>query len=131
MLNDEASTAELNRTSVLLPPKVKCPAKVSEFRPISLCNVIYRIFAKGVANRYKIVLDAVTSKNQSTFIPNRLIINNVMAGYDRLHKLRSYRLRKSGLVALKLDLSKAYNPLKWSFFRIVYRRLDLLKIGLG
>lgn len=54
-----------------------------------------------------------------------------MAGYDRLHKLRSYRLRKSGLVALKLDLSKAYNRLKWSFFRIVYRRLDLLKIGLG
>lgn len=88
--------------------KIKFPWRVSEFRPISICNVIYRIIAKVLANRLK-VLDEWISKNQNAFVPNRLIADNVITENECLHKLRSHMSRKSGLVAMKLDISKVYD----------------------
>lgn len=57
------------------------------------------------------VIDEVISTNQMAFIPNRLITNSVIVGYERLHKLRSQKSGKSGLVAMKLDISKTYDGL--------------------
>ncbi|XP_042942689.1 uncharacterized protein LOC122276859 [Carya illinoinensis] len=37
---------EFNATHITLIPKVKNPSRVTEFKPISLCNVIYNILAK-------------------------------------------------------------------------------------
>ena len=82
---------------------------MADFRPISLCNVIYRIIAKTIANRLKLVLNDVISPAQSAFVPNRLITNNIIIGYECLHKISLSRGKKHGLVALKLDISKAYD----------------------
>lgn len=60
---------------------------------------------KVLANILKLILDYVLSGNQSAFILNRLITDNVLVGYKCLHKLNSYKRAKSGLVALKLDVS--------------------------
>lgn len=57
------------------------------------------------------MIDEVISTNQMAFIPNRLITNSVIVGYERLHKLRSQKSGKSGLVAMKLDISKTYDGL--------------------
>ena len=54
---------------------------------------------------------------QSTFIPNRLIINNVIIGYECFHKIWHSKGKKNGLLALKLDINKAYNRVEWSFFK--------------
>lgn len=78
-----------------------------EFRPISLCNVIYRIIAKTIANRLKTILHAVIDWSQSAFIPNTLIIDNIVVGYECLHKIRHNKSKKKGLVALNLDINKA------------------------
>ena len=82
---------------------------MSDFRPISLCNVIYSIVAKTIANRLKHILHQVISPTQSAFVPNSLIIDNVIVGYECLHKIRHSKGKKHGLVALKLDISKVYD----------------------
>ena len=115
ILNEQGDLASLNHTYIALLPKTEKPKKVTDFRPISLCNVVYRIIAKAIANRLKLILPQIISPTQSTFIPNRLITDNVIIGYECLHKIRHSKGRRNGLVALKLDISKAYDRVEWSF----------------
>ena len=123
ILNEGGNIAPLNHTYVALIPKVEKPRQVTEFRPINLCNVIYRIITKTIANRLKHMLHNIISQTQSAFILGRLIANNVVIGYKCLHKIRLNKEEKKGLVALKLDISKAYDRIKWGFLENVMKRL--------
>ena len=124
ILNEQGTITSLNHTHIALIPKVKQPGKVTDFRPISLCNVIYRIIAKAIANRLKHHLHNIISPSQSAFIPNRLIADNIIIGYECLYKIRHCKGKRSGLVALKLDISKAYDKVEWLFLEYV-----MLKLG--
>ncbi|XP_024039324.1 uncharacterized protein LOC127898872 [Citrus sinensis] len=123
ILNEGGNLTALNHTFIALIPKTAKPKKVTEFRPISLCNVIYRIIAKTIANRLKPILLQIISPTQSAFIPNRLISDNVIIGYECLHKIRHSQGKKKGLVALKLDISKAYDRVEWSFLKQTMKKL--------
>lgn len=87
-LNEECSIAPLNHTYIALISKVHNPRKVTDLRPISICNVIYRIVAKILANKLKQILNDIISPTHSAFIPNRLITDNVIIGYECLNKIR-------------------------------------------
>lgn len=115
ILNELGDLASLNHTYIALIPKTGKPRKVIDFRPISLCNVIYRIIAKAIANRLKPILSKIISPTQSAFIPNRLITDKVIIGYECLHKIRHSKGRRNRLVALKLYISKEYDRIEWSF----------------
>lgn len=107
----------LNHTFITLIPKTKNPKSVSEFRPISLCNVLYKIFSKVVANRLKRVLLHIISEHLSAFIKGRLITDNILVAYETLHYMKNHNSGRSGYMALKLDLSKAYDRVEWSFLK--------------
>ena len=111
-LNDGILLPALNHTNIVLIPKVKNPEKMSDFRPISLCNVIYKIISNVLANRLKQVLPDIISPTKSAFVPGHLIIDNVLVAYETLHTMHSRKKGKIGSLPLKLDVSKAYDQVE-------------------
>lgn len=116
-------SSELNATNIVLISKKKGPTMMSELRPISLCNVLVKIITKVLANRLKKTLDSVVSENQSAFMSGRLISDNIMVSYEVMHYLKRKRRGKEGYMALKLDMSKAYDRIEWDYLRAVLSQM--------
>ena len=112
-LNEGIMLPALNYTNIVLIPKVKNLDKMSDFRRISLCNVIYKIISKVLANKLKQVLLETISPTHSTFVLGRLIIDNVLVAFETPHTMHSRKKSKTGSLALKLDVSKAYDRVEW------------------
>jgi hypothetical protein len=126
-LNSGFINNELNFTYIALIPKIANPSNVYEFRPISLCNVVYKILSKVLANRLKLILLNIISPYQSAFIPGRLITNNFLAAYETLHTMHSRMYGRKGYMAVKLDMSKVCDWVKWRFLEEVMRRMGFVE----
>ena len=99
----------INTTFISLIPKIQNPRKVLDFRPISLCNVFYKLISKVLVNRLKLVFPYVVSDSQSAFLSGRLIIDNVLVAFETFHYLKGKTQGKLAFMALKLDMSKVYD----------------------
>ncbi|XP_074301224.1 uncharacterized protein LOC141632585 [Silene latifolia] len=108
ILRGERSPRELNKMSIMLIPKNKTPDKIRDFRPISLCNVAYKLVSKVLANWLEVFLCGIVSENQSAFIPGRAISDNVMIAFEVFHYMKILR-SVEGFMDLKLDMAKAYD----------------------
>ncbi|XP_024042769.1 uncharacterized protein LOC112099586 [Citrus clementina] len=113
----------LNDTSIVLIPKKPKPEMLSDMRPIALCNVLYKIVAKMLANRMKLVMGSVVSEFQSAFVPSRAITDNILISSEIMHFLKRKRQGKFGVATLKIDMSKAYDRIEWEFLEAMMLRL--------
>ena len=123
-LNHDIAPPKFHKTHIMLIPKTKDPKRVSDYRPISLCNVAYKLASKVVANRMKVVLQEVVCENQSAFVVERLITDNVLVAHEVMNHIGKLRKSKSGEMALKLDMSKAYDRVEWECLKQI-----MLKLG--
>lgn len=112
-----------NETHVCLIPKVVGPKNISEYGPISLCNVYYKIIAKILSKRLHPLLFNLISEHQSTFFPARAISDNVLITHEIIYYLRTSGATKQCSMAIKTDMSKAYDRIEWYFLRKVLHRL--------
>lgn len=97
---------------IALIPKVKNLQRVTNFRSFSLCNVVYKIISKTLANRLKNILCEVIFINQSVFVPGRLISGNLQVAYETIHSMNCRMKCKTGYMALKLDMSNVYDQVE-------------------
>ena len=123
VFNEGKSVKDLNHTLIALIPKVKNPTLTSEFRPISLCNVAYKLISKTVANRLKKVLPLLISEFQSAFVPKRLITDNILVAFETVHAIKRRGKKGKKKMSIKIDMEKAYDRVEWNFLLAVMKRL--------
>ncbi|KAH9685635.1 putative ribonuclease H protein [Citrus sinensis] len=107
---------ELNQTLIVLIPKTNNPDSLKLFRPISLCTVVYKTITKLVANCLKTILPQLIGPAQTSFVPGRHIIENVIVAQEIIHSMKN-KGGKTGQMAIKVDLEKAYDRLSWDFIQ--------------
>ncbi|CAA0815635.1 Unknown protein [Striga hermonthica] len=107
--------ASLGFSYLCLILKITTPLTIKDYRPISLCNVIYKFVTKVILYRLRPILVQCIGHEQSAFLPGRGTSNNVIVLHEVLHKLKQ-RQRVPELV-IKIDLDKAYDRVKWKYIR--------------
>ncbi|XP_074287668.1 uncharacterized protein LOC141612819 [Silene latifolia] len=122
-LEGKGFPAGMNDTHLVLIPKVVSPEHISQFRPISLCNVAYKIVSKALANRIKKVLPFLISKI-AVVLFLRQITDNIVVFQEAIHTMRKKKGNK-GYMAIKIDLEKAYDRLRWDFIEHTLTDMNL------
>ena len=111
----------LNETLLALLPKCQNPELLNNYRPINLCNSIYKVISKIIVARIRPHLSSLISLVQAAFVPGRRGTDNVCIAQELLHTLDNKKKGRVGYMAIKLDLEKAYDRLEWNF---VHRVLE-------
>ncbi|XP_019418502.1 PREDICTED: uncharacterized protein LOC109329277 [Lupinus angustifolius] len=111
----------LNSSFITLIPKIKNPSKTHELRPISLVGSLYKILAKILVVRLKVIMSSLISSSQSAFISDRNVLDATVVINEAIH---SAKKAKDGCFLLKVDFEKAYDSVDWSF-------LDYMLVSFG
>lgn len=96
--------------------KGRHPRDIKQFRPISLCNVLYKILSKVLVNRLRPVLSSFIGSFQSAFLPGRSTCGNAILLQEMVAMFRQTNYHQKSLVA-KINLEKAYDNVSWDFLK--------------
>jgi hypothetical protein len=121
---------EVNYSFIVLIPKIINPSTINHYRPISLCNTIYKVISKLLIDRLRAIIPNLVSPAQSAFIPGRWIAENQLIVQEILHSFKKRKV-KGGFVAVKLDLQKAYDRVHWGFLKIVLNQFGFCPKFIG
>jgi hypothetical protein len=108
---------------LVLIPKVNKSTSFGDFRPISLCNLYYKIIAKLLEKRLRPILSKGLAEEQLGFLQSRQILDTLGMVQECLHSIKK---KNQQALILKIDLKKAYNLINWEFLRMI-----LIKNGFG
>jgi hypothetical protein len=117
-------SAGVNETTIVLLPKKDDPEQLKDSRPISLCNVIYKVMSKCLVNRLRPLLQDLICPMKSAFISGRLITDNMLIAFECLHAMEQGNRFCKEFATLKLDLTKAYDRVHWGYLEDILLRLS-------
>ncbi|KAI0511099.1 hypothetical protein KFK09_011721 [Dendrobium nobile] len=118
--NSSHMNKEWKDTLIVLIPKIKSPLSSSNYRPISLCQINYKIVATMLVNRLKKGMARMISEEQAAFIHGRSIAEHCLLAQEIFHKFKISK-NKKGMMAVKLDMEQAYDSMGWTTLRHILR----------
>jgi hypothetical protein len=104
----------INSTFLALIPKINKPQHFGDYKPISLCNLVYKVISKVIANQIKPILSRALSTEQLGFLEGRQIHDAIGTTHECIHSIKKKNIKA---LILKLDLQKAYDCINWDFLR--------------
>lgn len=107
---------------ITLIPKKDCPEDASDFRPITLLNVAFKVVSKVLVNRLRPIMNKLIGPFQNSFLPGRSTLDNVILAQEIMHSM-NMKKGKKGFMMVKIDLHKAYDSLNWDFLESVLVRV--------
>ncbi|GKB72880.1 reverse transcriptase [Tanacetum coccineum] len=113
----------LNKNTSSLTSKGPFSDTIGQFCPTSLCNFVYRVISKVMANRLKPFMHCIISPQQSAFIPGRLIQDCMIVANEAFHCIRNKKKGEQKVMALNLDLNKAIDRVEWDLLMETCRKL--------
>lgn len=113
----------VNATILMLIPKHDDAKEMKDYHPISCCNILYKVISKILANRLKVLLPELIEPNQWAFVKGRLLLENVLLATELVKDYHKQSIHPRSV--LKLDISKAFDSVNWSFITDTIRAVGI------
>lgn len=101
-----------NSSFITVIPKVDDPITLTDYSPISLIGCMYKILAKILTNRLKLVTESVVDEVQTAYVAGR----NILDGPLIINEILSWAKKaKEKIFLLKIDFKKAFDSINWNY----------------